>query len=420
MLAVSGKKVLHMDRQKYYGGASASMTPLPELFTKFGLPKPGEKYGRHRDWNVDLIPKILMASGQLVKLLIHSGVTRYLEFKQIEGSYVYKGGKIYKVPANEKEALSSSLMGIFEKRRFKNFLNYVVNFEEENPSTFKGVDPNKTTMNELYQKFGLDQNTQGFVGHAMALHREDEYVDRPCKDTILRIKLYIDSLARYGKSPYIYPLYGLGELPQGFARLSAIYGGTYMLDKPIQEIVMEEGKVVGVKSQGEMAKCKMVIGDPSYFLDRVEKKGQVVRAICLLNHSISDIQGVSSGQIIIPKNQVGRHSDIYVLMLSRTHNVATENWYIALVATTVETSNPEAELEPGIKLLGPITEKFISIVDQMSPKETAEQSQIFVTKSYDATTHFETTCDDILDIYRKITGEDFDFSKIKQEVETTD
>jgi RAB protein geranylgeranyltransferase component A len=28
---VSGKKVLHMDRNKYYGGESASMTPLEEV-----------------------------------------------------------------------------------------------------------------------------------------------------------------------------------------------------------------------------------------------------------------------------------------------------------------------------------------------------------------------------------------------------
>jgi len=40
-------------------------------------------------------------------------------------------------------------------------------------------------------------------------------------------------------------MYGLGELPQGFARLSAIYGGTYMLDKPVDEIVFENGKVSG-------------------------------------------------------------------------------------------------------------------------------------------------------------------------------
>jgi RAB protein geranylgeranyltransferase component A len=37
-------------------------------------------------------------------------------------------------------------------------------------------------------------------------------------EPIKRIKLYTESLARYGKSPYLYPLYGLGELPQGFAR----------------------------------------------------------------------------------------------------------------------------------------------------------------------------------------------------------
>ena len=65
--------------------------------------------GKSRDWNVDLIPKFLMASGSLVKLLIHSGVTRYLEFKSVEGSYVFKkGGKIHKVPATATEALSSS------------------------------------------------------------------------------------------------------------------------------------------------------------------------------------------------------------------------------------------------------------------------------------------------------------------------
>jgi len=90
------------------------------------------------------------------------------------------------------------------------------------------------------------------------------------------VQICSESLARYGKSPYLYPLYGLGELPQGFARLSAIYGGTYMLDKPIEEIKYDEmGQVCGVTSQGETAKTKMVIGDPSYFPDKVRKEGQV-------------------------------------------------------------------------------------------------------------------------------------------------
>lgn len=111
MLSVSGKKVLHIDRNKYYGGQTASITPLEDLFSRFNINSEPERFGRGRDWNVDLIPKFLMANGLLVKLLIHTGVTRYLEFKSIEGSYVYKGGKISKVPVDQKEALASDLMG---------------------------------------------------------------------------------------------------------------------------------------------------------------------------------------------------------------------------------------------------------------------------------------------------------------------
>ena len=42
-MSVNGKKVLHMDRQKYYGGESASITPLNDVcgslifFTYFNL-----------------------------------------------------------------------------------------------------------------------------------------------------------------------------------------------------------------------------------------------------------------------------------------------------------------------------------------------------------------------------------------------
>jgi Rab GDP dissociation inhibitor len=83
----------------------------------------------------------------------------------------------------------------------------------------------------------------------------------------MAVKLYSESLARFDTgSPYIYPLYGLGELPQGFARLSAVYGGTYMLAKPDATVVYDEaGKAVGVSSEGETAKAKFVVGDPSYF-----------------------------------------------------------------------------------------------------------------------------------------------------------
>ncbi|BFZ08511.1 hypothetical protein BsWGS_11550 [Bradybaena similaris] len=412
MLSVSGKKVLHLDKNTYYGGESASLTPLDQVFQHFGKPPVGDKYGRGRDWNVDLIPKFLMANGQLVKLLIHTGVTRYLEFKSVEGSYVYKGGKIFKVPADEKEALQSSLMGIFEKRRFKNFLQHVQDFDVNDPKTWKCVEPTMTAK-AMYEKYGLDTNTQDFTGHALALYRNDNYMTEPCVDLIKRCRLYSDSLARYGKSPYLYPLYGLGELPQGFARLSAIYGGTYMLDKPIEKIVMEDGHVVGVFDGKDTAKCGIVVCDPSYAADRCKKVGQVVRAICILNHPIESIKEAQSVQIIIPQNQVNRNDDIYVCMVSSAHNVCAKNFYLAIVATTVETCDPEAELQPGLDLLGPIEEKFVSVVDLLEPVDDGKESKIFISKSYDATSHFETTCDDVLSLFERITGQPFDTSNIK-------
>lgn len=194
-------------------------------------------------------------------------------------------------------------------------------------------------------------------------------------------------MARYGKSPYIYPLYGLGELPQSFARLSAIYGGTYMLDKKVDEIVLgPDGKFVGVKSGGETVKAKQVIGDPSYFgagktdgeggKVRVIEEGKVVRAICILKHPIPGTEDSDSVQIIIPQNQVGRRNgeflrracvhksltqvvDIYIAMVSSTHNVCAKDVYIAIVSTIVETDKPELEIAPGLNLLGQISEKWV-------------------------------------------------------------
>ncbi|XP_048410061.1 rab GDP dissociation inhibitor beta [Stegostoma tigrinum] len=415
LMSVKGKKVLHMDRNSYYGGESASITPLDDLYKRFNLPgSPPESMGRGRDWNVDLIPKFLMANGQLVKMLLYTEVTRYLDFKVIEGSYVYKKCKIYKVPSTEKEAVSSRLLSLMEKSRFRRFLQRVSVYDENDPTTWDGIDPKKTTMKNVYEKFSLGNDVIDFTGHALALYRTDDYIDQPCLETLSRIKLYSESLARYGKSPYLYPLYGLGELPQGFARLSAIYGGTYMLNKPIEEIIIENGRVVGVKSEGEIARCKQLICDPSYVPDRVKKIGQVIRVICIMSHPIKTIADVNSCQIIVPQNQVNRKSDIYICMISYAHNVAAQGKYIAIISTTVETNDPESEIKPALELLEPVEQKFVCISDMYVPTDMGTESQIFISRTYDATTHFETTCDDIKDIYRRMMGVEFDFEEMKR------
>jgi Rab GDP dissociation inhibitor len=272
------------------------------------------------DWNIDLIPKFLMSSGELTNILVSTDVTRYLEFRQVAGSYVQQGSgaraTVAKVPADASEALRSPLMGIFEKRRMKGFIEWVGAFSIKDTATHKGLDITTCTMKEVYDKFGLEPGTRDFIGHAMALYQTDSYLDAKgqAPEAIERIRLYGNSVTRYGKSPYIYPLYGLGELPQGFARLSAIYGGTYMLNTQVEEVIYEGGKAAGIKATMKGAdpamkfqtKAKMILGDPSYFPGKVKVTGHVLRAICILKHPLAGTNDNDSAQLIIPQSQVGR------------------------------------------------------------------------------------------------------------------
>lgn len=174
-------------------------------------------------------------------------------------------------------------------------------------------------MKDVYDKFGLEASTRDFIGHSMALYQTDDYISQKgtANEAIERIRLYVNSMARYGKSPYIYPLYGLGELPQGFARLSAIYGGTYMLNTDVDEFLYEGGKVSGIKAtmreKGEdgavmhfQTKAKKILADPSYFPGKVRVTGHLLKAICILNHPVANTDNADSLQLIIPQSQVGR------------------------------------------------------------------------------------------------------------------
>ena len=56
-----------------------------------------------------------------------------------------------------------------------------------------------------------------------------------------------------------------------------------MLSKPDVEVIYDEaGVATGVKSEGQVAKSKMVVGDPGYFPGKVRPAGKVVRAIAFM------------------------------------------------------------------------------------------------------------------------------------------
>eukprot|EP00919_Chromeraceae_sp_WS-2016_P076378 GHVR01180495.1.p1 GENE.GHVR01180495.1~~GHVR01180495.1.p1 ORF type:complete len:249 (+),score=4.49 GHVR01180495.1:517-1263(+) len=245
----------------------------------------------------------------------------------------------------------------------------------------------------MFEKFSLEENTIDFIGHAVGLYTDEKFMNYPAEKVIKKIQLYMDSMGRYGNSPFIYPIYGLGGIPEGFSRISAVNGGTFMLNTDITEILYEDGKVVGVKGPEGVANCSMVICDPTYAIkcglkDRVKFVEKVIRCICILDHPIPNTEKIPSVQIIIPQRQVKRKNDIYIMMVSSLHCVSKKDTYIAIISTTVETEKPECEIEVALELIGPVREKFIKISERYVPISQRGDG-LFISDSFDATSHFE-------------------------------
>lgn len=428
LLSVNGKKVLHLDRNDYYGGECASLN-ITNLWAKFRPgTSPPKELGANRDWNVDLVPKFIMASGGLVKILLKTKVSRYLEWKSCDRSYVYQpqaGGffgaakSIHSVPTSAGEGMKSSLMGILEKPRFINFVSFIGNWNDDDKATHQDIDPRRHTMKQVFDKFGLQESTVDFIGHAVALQSNDQYLNQAAGPTIHKCKLYVESLMQYGGSPFIYPLYGLGGLPEGFSRLAAIHRGTYMLHKPVDGFEFDaDGKVCGVRSGEEVARSKMVICDPSYCAPaKTQVQGKIIRAICILGAPIPEThnkegQPALSVQIIMPAKQFKppRQNDMYIMMVSYAHNIAAKDKYVAIVSTVVESADPEAEIQPAIALLGPVLEKFVQISEFRVPLDDGTKDNVYVTTSYGPSSHFEDDTAEVLRMYKTFTGTELDMS----------
>jgi Rab GDP dissociation inhibitor len=325
-------------------------------------------------------------------------------------------------------------MSMMEKTRAVQFFRWVDLYNKDDPKTFSaGVFSKKTlkldemSSKDFFAYWGLESDTMEFIGHALALYTDDSFMDGMASQLVSRIKLYKDSLLRFNdmKSPYIYPLYGLGELPQAFARLAAVYGGLYMLDRDIDELVYEDGVCVGVKAEDTIAKAKVVIGDPSYFPEQVDSVGKVVRAIAITDHPLPNTADCPSCQVIIPQGQVNRKNDVYVFCISESHKVAPAGKFITFASTTVEGETDglsaqqvaERELPDALKLLNPTIEIFYDMYDIQVPKDDGIASKCFISKGYDPTSHFESAITDVIEMYARITGKPLELNDKKDDAQ---
>lgn len=67
-------------------------------------------------------------------------------------------------------------------------------------------------------------------------------------------------------------------------------------------------------------------------------------------------------------------------------------------------------------LVGKIKEKFVTISDRYVPT-TKSNDGLFISETFDATSHFENETDNVLRLYTEITGKQLDLENLPEDVD---
>lgn len=140
----------------------------------------------------------------------------------------------------------------------------------------------KKFLNYLKDK-KLTPNLIHYVLYAISMSTDDT----SCLDAIKNTKRFLSSLGRFGKTPFLYSMYGSGELPQAFCRLCAVFGGTYCLNRPIPSLILNsENKCTSVLCGEQRISAKhFIVGlenIPTKFIDSL-KREKISRGVFIID-----------------------------------------------------------------------------------------------------------------------------------------
>ncbi|KAJ1438541.1 GDP dissociation inhibitor-domain-containing protein [Ochromonadaceae sp. CCMP2298] len=253
--------------------------PVFRNYVKHNHLTPARVLLQDRDFNIDTTAKVLYGSGAITQLLITSGVANYLEFQSFEGLYFWldqaSAGRasevhrqLWKVPCSKNDVFNTSVLGALEKRALMKFHLFVADYGR----TSGGTDNSSLNENELAVGRSLyrPQNKQQSHGYDLRAYEDkpiQQFLDsskmspklqqivvyalcchtRPLsgaggpapyltRDALRDMFLHVDSIGRFGETAFLAPVYGTSEIIQAFCRMSAVWGGTFILRRSVTSL----------------------------------------------------------------------------------------------------------------------------------------------------------------------------------------
>ncbi|RIB16580.1 GDP dissociation inhibitor [Gigaspora rosea] len=352
-LARIGKSVLHLDANNFYGGNWSSLNfkellewtrsiqgvdgaystieyefyPIHEQVEDI----PAMLLKESKRYNLDLAPKMVPCRGELIELLISSGVGRYLEFKAMDKTYIYSADTFDKVPCSKEDVFTNQSISLIEKRKLMRFLTFALDYTNS-PDTYKDYEE-KSFTTLLIEKFKIDGKLLLAVLYTIALIRTDAN-DVNTIQGLEKTQSYLKSLGRYGNAAFLVGLYGCGnEIAQGFCRVCAVYGGIYMLDHSVKHLLIDENsnKFTGlVDVNDQQISSTFLVSSIDYLPPRFLKEDEhwetTSRAIVIIDKFIHEESGDAS-LTVYPPETVKNKYPVTVLQFSAGTQTCPEDRY---------------------------------------------------------------------------------------------
>jgi len=278
LLSSKGLKVLQMDASPAYGSSSRTLR-YEEFIEEMKKKHPARHFENvlkedGKFLYFDLTPKIFLADEGLIRIVGENSLSHCIEFSVIEAQYLIRKNEAVLIPNTKTSALKSNLFGPIQLLRLHTFMNMVRKYYEEDEREKKKALAGWKNVQEMYEYYKISASVQTVLGHGVALYTSDEYLKEPPKEFVERLTTYFRSVAKAsgvfskGNSPFLYPKYGISEISQGFARLSAVKGGTTRMSTQIKEMAREEDRyVMKIETDGveDVVHTKFIIANDEYY-----------------------------------------------------------------------------------------------------------------------------------------------------------
>ncbi|XP_075796867.1 rab proteins geranylgeranyltransferase component A 1 isoform X2 [Pelodiscus sinensis] len=306
-----------------------------------------------RRFNIDLVSKLLYSRGLLIDLLTKSNVSRYAEFKNVTRILAFQEGRVEQVPCSRADVFNSRQLTMVEKRMLMKFLTFCLDYEQH-PNEYE--DYKEYKFSEYLKTQKLTSNLQHFILHSIAMVSE---ADSGTIDGLKATKKFLQCLGRYGNTPFLFPLYGQGEIPQCFCRMCAVFGGIYCLRHSVKCLVVdkESGRCKAMIDHfGQRISAKYFVVEDSYFSEKTCTNmcyRQISRAVLITDQSILKTDSDQQISILtVPPEELGLPAIRIIELCSSTMTCMRNTYLVHFTCSSTKTAKEDLE---------PIVQKLFSL-----------------------------------------------------------